>query len=88
MPICISLSIDAYTPYSMDTSCTVSVYPYRTDIEYQGCYSLGCFKRRVLQLICSCNSNTAKWIRFSWTPSVVKRTQYPHWCPVVFTSNQ
>ncbi len=26
-----------------------------------------------------CNSNTTKWIKFSWTPSTVNRTQGPHW---------
>ncbi len=26
-----------------------------------------------------CNSNTTIWIRFSWTPSTVNRTQGPHW---------
>ncbi len=36
----------------------------------------------------SCNSNTTKWIRFSWTPSTVNRTQGPHWYPAAVILNE
>ncbi len=38
--------------------------------------------------VCTCNSNTTIWIRFSWTPSTVNRTQGPYWYPAAVILNE